>query len=66
MILIGTDRGEGGIEESLLDARPDGDGDDEDLVAVPHVSERGDQELHPGQLLLLAVPLIFPEPGNQV
>ena len=61
-----TDRGESGVEETLLDARPDGDGDDQDLVPVPHVPEGGDQELEPSELLLLAIPLVLPEPGQGV
>ena len=49
-------------EEALLDPRPEGEGDDEDLVGLLHVLEGGDQQLAAAQLLLALGPLVLSEP----
>ena len=48
-----------GPEESLLDAGPEGQRDDEDLVGLFDVLERGHEQLLAGQLHLAVVALIL-------
>ena len=59
-------RGKVRSEEALLNARPDGDGDNEQLVLVLQVSESGNQQLESGELLSLLSSLVLPEPGQGV
>ena len=40
-------------KETLLNARPDCDGDDEELLLADHLLEGGHQQPQPGQLLLV-------------
>ena len=58
-----THRSEVGAEESLLDARPERERDDEELEGFLHVPVRRLEQLHTGQLLptLVPVQLTVPE-----
>ena len=40
-------------KESQFNARPEGDGDDEELLLADHLLEGGLQQPQPGQLLLV-------------
>ena len=52
-MLINTHSGEVSSKETLLDAGPEGEGDDQQLLLPDHVPEGGHQQLQPRQLLLV-------------
>ena len=49
-------------EEALLDAGPEGEGDDQDLVELGAVLEGGHEQLESGQLFLAFIPFVLAIP----
>ena len=64
--IFATHGSEVSVEVSLLQTRPDSDGDHQQLVLVLQVSEGGQQQLNSGQLLIVPLSLVLTKPGERI
>ena len=64
--IFATHGSEVSVEVSLLQTRPDSDGDHQQLVLVLQVSEGGQQQLNSRQLLIVPLSLVLAKPGERI